>query len=510
MKLPMYRLSTVLILSSLFFSLMQVRAQTDSAGFVELNQFHSKKHEWSFGINIGTGMVRTESFLNAGLVPNYLVRNENFRMNYTYRPGSKWAFDIGMMVGNFPVLFKFEEEEYFLFRYYENMAPIPRFVFDPGIRYLLKESRKTAWELKGSLMLNKLINEKGGLGNSFIGVYGDPVNTRMSYITNPSWMLGGSLGLSYLRKLRNKDAVEMNLSYQHIAADLIRGDYQVFFTGRPGSFGRFYQRANGPVFSLMYTFTGIEKQNLKSTKAFEQPGLTEKQVKSYSDSVLSNNFHRPSWDLGFVSGFTLSRTLVNETTGLMKEANAIGGSYALSFQRNSRKGMLFEFSIAVVPYIFGYKVPLAQSDCFLCGHFSDSFTAFQHSLAIGKKVFNKKAKLLFYAKTGAALSFTDATIGLSGKSVLVLEGPDYLYSNQSNSYQLRKVFPLIFGELGREFRLNPNWLILMAYRYHQGFRALYSSAGYQEMSGQISYFTIDQTGSYHQWLLGLKYRFFKK
>jgi hypothetical protein len=132
LKLPMYRHSTVLILSSLFFSLLQVRAQTDSAGFVELNQFHSKKHEWSFGINIGTGMVRTESFLNAGLVPNYLVRNENFRMNYTYRPGSKWAFDIGMMVGNFPVLFKFEEEEYFLFRYYENMAPIPRSFLIPA------------------------------------------------------------------------------------------------------------------------------------------------------------------------------------------------------------------------------------------------------------------------------------------------------------------------------------------------------------------------------------------
>ena len=87
--------------------------------------------------------------------------------------------EIGANLGYFPVYFVAPEEEYYLFRYYDSMALLPKLMLDAGLRYSILENKKIAWEIKTALTINKLINERGRLTSGFILDGGNSMKSKI-------------------------------------------------------------------------------------------------------------------------------------------------------------------------------------------------------------------------------------------------------------------------------------------------------------------------------------------
>ena len=485
-------------------------AQIDSSGYVELNNFHAKKTEWSFGVNIGFARMRLEPISGNSRLVEKVCQFENIRIGYTNRFYKKLGMEIGTNLGYFPVYFVAPEEEYYLFRYYDSMAPLPKLMLDAGLRYTLLENKKIAWEIKAALTINKLINERGRLTSGFILDGGNSMKTQVQYVTNPNWNIGTNLGFAILQKLRNKNAIEYSLNYHFDSQNFFQGTYDISSSLSGNSQGNIFAIGKFLNLSVMYIFTGIQKENLKILKKSEDANISSSQLNNYSDSVLSAKLNKASTDIGFFSGLTVSNSKLNDPIKYLKGANAIGTLFSINVQQNSAKGNLFSYQLSIVPYNIGFIVPDLHGNCLLCGKFSDSFLALQGSFGIGKSLFTKRGKQILQIKSGLTASVSTSANGLTGKSELNFEMGGKPYNNKTEDYQIKNFFPLIYFEVCKEFRITDHSILVLGYRYNQGFYKVYRLIGQQVYFGNQSGFEVSQNGSFHHLVAGFKYRIFRK
>lgn len=484
-------------------------AQHDTLSTKPMHYLFTRNH---FSLALENGLTRGRTAPIQGpdkLHQSYAVAH-SLMLYYTVQASRPWSVTFCAGTGFLPFYFRPPYEEWYLFRYWDNLDGAMHLKLGADLSYRFNISDRHFTEASAGVRVLKLRQLQSSLGGSYTDTAMHPVyRYEMNFITNPAWNPAFSLGIGQYKILRNYDLLGVTLSFQHTSSSLFNGYYQMAdYLKHTYSRGTFINRGNVLYLGLRYTFTQAQRQAryakiLNKTSETDARSLRKTYRMRFQKPIAPHTFFITA------SGNTvLQKTVMNDLNGVLGSALYPSVIPELAFTLFGAHENFAELRISRQEYLNGYRELKSDGDCKLCGSFASAFDAVATGLGAGKRLTTKKHQEILNVHAGLSVNFSNTTKGLSGRGTAsIRSGTDTIFSATNETYQQHKIFPLLYLGVSHDFRIRGKLYFSLAYRYYQGFlpvsetRFRYTSVwttGIQNVNS-INY------GSQHNLQFGLRY-----
>lgn len=496
------------------FALTNALAQSDTLYTHPSKYLFSKNH---FSFSIENGLTRGAIFPESGpLKPvNNLAGVHFVNFDYAFNFNRTCALSLALGGGFFPFYFRATDEDWYLFRYWDNLDGTTFLHLSAEVNHRFSFSEKKFLNIFAGVNVFKFddiyteLSYRHNTGFAATTIFA----SEIVYTFTDTWRPAFTIGIGTSRILRNYDLLSLTLSYNHSFDNFLSGTYFITEPLKPTySWGNLINKGNFLSVGIKYTFTKAQKQ---STLAKIKNETGEKDMEKV-EKIYKRQKRKPlplySTFVSASGGLILQPIHVSDVNNINISANSLLGTGYLSIEQNIKKNKFLETGYSVLEYYMGSKRKELEGDCFMCGSFTYAFDVHHFSLGIGKRLIGKNNYNYLNLHAGVVLSYTNQDKGLSGwghLSVGDVANGDTVYFEQYQDYQKINFFPLFYVGISRDFRIKGNLYFNILYRYHQGIMNV-SEREVQYVSQwtngwQNAHIVIN--GSYHTFQAGFKYNF---
>ncbi|MBK0402226.1 hypothetical protein I5M27_04475 [Adhaeribacter sp. BT258] len=482
--------------------IFRAEAQQDSTAIRDV--FKSKRH---LEISLNHGFMRPSIHPVSGPHEAYPLTGRVFDLGlgYTFNASENLGFTATGKLGAYPMLvgipptdysYGQDTKQYFHWVSYTGFAELSG---TATYRHFL--SSRLAWASGGGVGVKFLVSTSSGAGmSSSLSDSHSYYRLENSGKAKPFLLL--QTGFQY--KLKNSDLLGLRLSYHHSLRPVQEGSYYIASNSPAFSQGTIRVQGHQLTVGLGYTFTGYEK--LQRRMQAETP-----QNKRAFKRTLKREYYEQrmpkSSALRVYGAIFADQNTSTDKAGVIGSARPGSLGAGLEFHRAFHPHFFWEAGFNMHEYWEGnsYRYP----GLIFSGSSSNAFEARQVSGGAGYILRNKNLVPLFYFSGGAALAYSPDYKGLSGHSYGRFETktpPGYLEMYTEN-YMLRKVFPLLYTGVRKDFRIRGKLFFSPAFKYYQGLTKVYD----QRVQYTTSQFfpeyrqsSVFMRGSYFEYSLGLK------
>ena len=458
---------------------------------------------WAFGLNHGftRGMSEVENgLLSPDPRTGYVYEGI---LNYTANLDASFGWLFGAGMGLYPFIYKLSAIDPGRMPYFDDVELLPYFLVT------------TAVQFRRSLSPDFLLRANAGISLTTFPEYyiftglSDESNGELAAVDiqfHRGWKPAARASIGVARILANQDLLSLDLGYCYGFQDIFTGSFTMLPGTPDHSSGRYLNRGRYPKISLNYTFTRRQKESRILEMAEGKQGNARKDLKrKYRLEERRKNLeHTSVLYAGIGSAFPFNRAV--DPNEVLQDASMGNLILSLAYERKLNKDYYLEAGFAWQEYFDALKV---RDMPFYSG--SNAFNAFQLSLGGGKSLIGKNLYNYLNIAAGLSLTWQDRPVGLDGWGESSIRGVagDTLFSSTEESWVLRKLFPMGYIGLSKDFRIYKQLHFGMMYRYYQGLTDVFEQrVTYQSKwtSGPTNG-RIVMNGSYHTLQFGFRYYF---
>lgn len=311
-----------------------------------------------------------------------------------------------------------------------------------------------------------------------------------------------TIGFGWIRSLKNRNELGINLNYEVFFRDLYRGTYSMSNNQSSGTFG---SSGNNLNLGISFIFTGANKiEKMKVLRdSLQNPRQARKLYKKQIRFI-----HPQSIFIKVDAGLGFGVTFARDPGKKLETASLSSFTPSICIEKGITKNFFSEVGFSFLPFWSTMKF----SDGYgLTG--SSIFNAYQISIGAGKRFFSKNNYNIANIHAGLTVGFTDLSKGdfQSGQTAIYSGdslNQEIIFQGSSIGSVKSSVISAAYIGVSKDFRLASNFYLTLSYRYQQGFYKLYEEkVNYTTSSGSSSQQArLFVNGSAQSYQLGLKFK----
>jgi hypothetical protein len=502
----------VAILFILFFT-NYTQAQYVGDSLSNASSYLFKKNH--FSLELENGLLKGNLNVNSGnpaAAPNNswaFLQQAGF--NYAFNHSNNFSSSVKLGMGFFPAYYRMPNEEYYLFKYWENLSGSEFINLSVGLEYRKPLNKRITGFIKASTSYYFFNNVDTKIGSSQALVNVGLQKTSVNFLFDNKANWTTEILLGNYKKLHNHNLFKYGLKLNYAFTPLYTGFFYTKVQGlNQPTFGTISSNNLFLAFHMSYIFSKAAKQASAFDLKQQYPDKSAKEIKRLVKQKQQLKANKNNLLIAVNTGFNMQGIKANDANFVYKNTTTLSAALNLDVAYLFSQTNFVEASIGRLAYYIGNKNSSIEAfDCFICGSYSNAFEALQVKIGLGKRLLNKKQYSLINLHAGASLVYTTAAIGLSGKGYFTeYSDTTIVFRETHNNYQLKKIFPLIYLGLSKDLKISPVLFIRLAYQAHIGFMPVFESK-YTYWSQSIpenKFATYYFNGGFHTFQLGVVYK----
>ncbi len=476
------------------------------------NYLFKKNH---FALELENGLLKGKLDVKAGN-PNYAPNSTTsffhlLGFNYAFNHSDKFSTSVRLGFGYFPAYYRMKNEGYYLFKYWENISGSEFANLSLGFEYRKKLNNKNTSYIKSSLSAYLFNNVRTNIGGTSVVNNRDTVQSTVNFLFKNKQNIAAEILVGNYYKLSNHNLFKYGLKLNYALSNFYTG---IFYNDLKGS-NQFAAGtiSNSNIFlsiQLSYVFSKSSKQAIIFDLKNQHPDKSSLEIKRLYKQHNRLQTSKNNLLIALNTGLNLQPNHVNDANFNFRNTTSLSAALQLEAAYLFSNTNFAEASIGRLAYYEGNSNRIIEGyDCFICGSHSNAFDALQLKIGLGKRVLNKKKYNIINLHAGVSLVNAFASLGISGKGYsTALSNNDTLLTETHISYQLKKIFPMVYLGISKDIKISPVLFIRFQYQSHIGFYPVFESKYTYQTNSMIGkkFATYHTNGSFQTFQFGIVYK----